>query len=73
MLHNSHRLRGDNYKVLYLVYEALMSIHVAKKESSSKTCQPRGSSSVTKLKCTGTGIGFIQQYVFKKAGKSGDR
>ena len=50
-----------------------MSIHVAKKESSSKTCRPRGSSSVTKLKCTGTGIGFIQQYVFKKAGKSGDR
>ena len=43
-----------------------MSIHVAKKESSSKTFRPRGSSSVTKLKCTGTGIGFIQQYVFKK-------
>ena len=55
------------------VYEALMSIHVAKKESSSKTFRPRGSSSVTKLKCTGTGIGFIQQYVFKKVGKSGDR
>ena len=50
-----------------------MSIHVAKKESSSKTFRPRGSSSVTKLKCTGIGIGFIQQYVFKKAGKSGDR
>ena len=31
------------------VYEALMSIHVAKKESSSKTFRPRGSSSVTKL------------------------
>ena len=29
-------------------YEALMSIHVAKKESSSKTFRPRGSSSVTK-------------------------
>ena len=27
-----------------------MSIHVAKKESSSKTFRPRGSSSVTKLK-----------------------
>ena len=53
-----------------------MSIHVAKKESSSKTFRPRGSSSVTKLKCTGTGIGFIQQYVFKKGRESqvtGDR
>ena len=32
-------------------YEALMSIHVAKKESSSKTFRPRGSSSVTKQFC----------------------
>ena len=34
--------------------------------------RPRGSSSVTKLKCTGTGVGFIQQHVFKKGGKECD-
>ena len=52
-----------------------MSIHVAVGlvPRSSKTFRPRGSSLVTKLKCTDTGIGFIQQHVFKKAGKSGDR
>ena len=28
-----------------------MSVHVAKKDGSSKTFRPRGSSSVTKLSC----------------------
>ena len=53
-----------------------MSIHVAKKESSSKTFRPRGSSSVTKLKCTGGGIGFYTAVCVQKGRESqvtGDR
>ena len=46
-----------------------MSVHVAKKDGSSETFRPRGSSSVTKLKCTGTGIGLYTAVCVQKGGK----